>query len=157
MRYERPWQGDAIATPVCARLDREGGLFEGFGGWPGLQVDRRAQQPDLEPAALKEHLRPRERIRPWEYVSAGYPGHGNATQDCGFAEPAETPQNDALGRPAWGIAITLMLGALWSSIRRRREMHRIETDWATIDDRTLQDIGVSRYGLERVRDPRHWR
>jgi uncharacterized protein YjiS (DUF1127 family) len=50
-----------------------------------------------------------------------------------------------------------MLGALWSSIRRRREMHRIEADWATIDDRTLQDIGVSRYELELVRDPRHWR
>ena len=65
-------------------------------------------------------------------------------------------QNDAAGRPGWGIAITLMLGALWSSIRRRREMHRIEADWATIDDRTLQDIGVSPYGLERVRDPRHW-
>ena len=151
MRYERPWQGDAIATPVCARLDREDGIFEGFGGWPGLQVDRRAQRPDAEPAALKE------RIRPWEPVSAGHTGYGNATQDCAFAQPAETPQNDAAGRPGWGIAITLMLGALSSSIRRRREMHRIEADWATIDDRTLQDIGVSRYELEFVRDWRRWR
>ena len=145
MRYERPWQGDAIAIPVCARLDREDGIFEGFAGWPGLQVDRRAQQPDAEPAALKQ------RTRPWEPVSTWYP------QDCTFAEPAETPRNDAAGRPGWDIAITLMLGALWSRIRRRREMRRIEADWATIDDRTLQDIGVSPYGLERVRDPRHWR
>ena len=151
MRYERPWQGDAIATPVCARLDREDGIFEDFGGWPALHVDRRAQRPDAEPAELKEH------IRPWEPISAGHPGHGNATQDCAFAEPAGTAQNDAAGRPGWDIAITLMLGALWSRIRRRREMRRIEADWATIDDRTLQDIGVSPYGLERVRDPRHWR
>jgi uncharacterized protein YjiS (DUF1127 family) len=50
-----------------------------------------------------------------------------------------------------------MLGALWSSIRRRREIHRIEADWAAIDDRTLQDIGVSRYEFELVRDPQHWR
>jgi uncharacterized protein YjiS (DUF1127 family) len=57
------------------------------------------------------------------------------------------------GRPGWGIAITSMLGALWSNIRRRREMHRIAADWATIDDRTLQDIGVSRYEFELVRDP----
>ena len=145
-RYERPWQGDAIATPVCARLDREDRIFEGFGGGTGFQVDLRAQRPDVEPAALKEY------IRPWDPISAGYPGYGNATQDCAFAEPTETAQNDAAGRPGWDIAITLMLGALWSSIRRRREMRRIEADWATIDDRTLQDIGVSRYGLELVRD-----
>jgi uncharacterized protein YjiS (DUF1127 family) len=56
-----------------------------------------------------------------------------------------------------GIAMTLMLGALWSNIRRRRKMHRIDADGATIDDRTLQDIGVSRYELELVRHPRHWR
>ena len=92
MRYERPWQGDAIATPVCARLDREDEIFEDFGGWPALQVDRRAQRPDAEPAELKEH------IRPWEPISAGYPGHGNATQDSAFAEPAGTAQNDAAGR-----------------------------------------------------------
>jgi uncharacterized protein YjiS (DUF1127 family) len=152
MRYETPWQGDVVATPVYARLDREDGIFEGFGGGPGLQVAPRAQPPDAEPAALKER-RPWERIRPWEPVSAGYPGHGNATRDCTFAEPAETPQNDAAGRPGWGAAITLMLGALCSNIRRRREMHRIEADWATIDDRTLQDIGVSRYELGLLRDP----
>ena len=157
MRYERPWQGDAVPTPVCARLDREDGIFEGFRGWPGLRVDRRAQRPDAESAALEERIRPWERIRPSEPVSAGYPGHGNATQDCAFAEPAETPQSDAAGRPGWRIAITLMLHTPWSNIRRRRQMHRIEADWATIDDRTLQDIGLSPYGLERVRDPRHWR
>jgi hypothetical protein len=95
---------------------------------------------------LKEHT------RPCEPVSAGYSGHDNSTQDCAFAEPAETARNDAAGRPGWDIAITLTLGALWSSIRWRREMHRIEADWATIDERTLQDIGVSRFGLELVRD-----
>jgi uncharacterized protein YjiS (DUF1127 family) len=146
MRYETPWQGDAVATPVCARLDREDGIFEGFGGWPGLQVDRRAEQFDAEPVVLKER-------RPWQTVSAGRPGHGDAPQDCAVTEPAETPQSDAAGRPGWGIAITSMLGTLSSSIRRRREMHRIEADWATIDDRTLQDIGVSRYEFELVRDP----
>jgi uncharacterized protein YjiS (DUF1127 family) len=150
MRYERPRRGDAIATPVCARVNREDGIFEGFGGSPGLQVERRVRRPNAEPAALIER-------RPWDPVSAGYPGHGNATQDRAFAEPAETPQHDAAGRLRWSIAITSMLGALWSSIRRRREMHRIEADWAKIDDRTLQDIGASRCELELVRDPRHRR
>jgi hypothetical protein len=151
MRYERPWQGDAIATSVGARLDRDDGIFEGLGGCPGLQVEGRAQRPETEPAALKE------RIRHLESVSTGDPGHGNATQDCTFAESAETPRNDASGRPGWGIAITLMLGALWSRIGRRREMRRIEAAWEAIDARTLQDIGISCYEFEHARDPRHWR
>ena len=50
--------------------------------------------------------------------------------------------------------MTLILGALWSSIRRQHEMHRIEAAWEATDDRTLQDIGFSCY--ERARDPRHW-
>jgi hypothetical protein len=151
MRYERPWQGDAIATPVCARLDREDGMFDGLGGWPGLQVDRHAQRLDAEPGELKE------RVGPWEPVAAGHPGHGDVPQDFPVAEPADAARNDAAGRPGWGIAITSMLGALWSSIHRRREMHRIEADWAMIDNRTLRDIGASRYELELVRDARQWR
>jgi uncharacterized protein YjiS (DUF1127 family) len=55
------------------------------------------------------------------------------------------------------ISITSILAGLWSTIRHQKEMRRIEAAWETIDDQTLQDIGLSHYELERARDPRHWR
>jgi uncharacterized protein YjiS (DUF1127 family) len=45
---------------------------------------------------------------------------------------------------------------LWSRMLRGREIRRIRASWEAIDDRTLKDIGISRYEIEYARDPRHW-
>ena len=55
-------------------------------------------------------------------------------------------------RTARSTSITSILAELWSRIRRRREIHRIKAAWGMIDDRTLDDIGVSRYQIEYARD-----
>jgi hypothetical protein len=54
----------------------------------------------------------------------------------------------------WTISI---LAGLRSRVLRRRNVNRIRTDWQAIDDRTLKDIGLSRYevGLI-VEDLQHW-
>src|SRR5882762_6419410 len=55
------------------------------------------------------------------------------------------------------ISIASILAGLWSRIRRHREIHRIKAAWGMIDDRTLEDIGVSRYEIEYARDARYRR
>ena len=70
---------------------------------------------------------------------------------------AASDQADFADRRNWNISITSILAGLWSTIRHHQEMRRIEAAWETIDGRTLQDIGLSHYALERARDPRHWR
>jgi uncharacterized protein YjiS (DUF1127 family) len=42
-------------------------------------------------------------------------------------------------------------------IRHAREIGRIRAIWERIDDRTLKDIGVSRYEIEYAIEARHWR
>jgi uncharacterized protein YjiS (DUF1127 family) len=49
----------------------------------------------------------------------------------------------ACGR--WFNLMTAGLTELWSRMARQREMRRRRAAWATIDDRTLKDIGVSRW------------
>ena len=71
-------------------------------------------------------------------------------------ERVETAQTDFTDRAAWG-SIASILAKLWSRMRRHREIHRIKAAWKTIDDRTIEDIGVSRYGIEFARDARRWR
>jgi uncharacterized protein YjiS (DUF1127 family) len=41
-------------------------------------------------------------------------------------------------------------------MRREREIGRIRAAWETIDDRTLKDIGISRYEIEYARGARPW-
>jgi hypothetical protein len=45
--------------------------------------------------------------------------------------------------------------ALLENAPRMRD-RRIEAAWEMIDDRTLEDIGVTRYEIEHARDARHW-
>jgi uncharacterized protein YjiS (DUF1127 family) len=146
MRYERPWHGDAVATPVCGWLALEDGSFEGLrGGWWD-QVEYRADRSDADLAAVKE------RIRHLEPVRATHPGHRSPAQDSAVAERAATKQTDFTDRPKWGISVISILTALWSRIRRHHEIHRMKAAWETVDDRILEDIGVSRNEIEYVRD-----
>jgi uncharacterized protein YjiS (DUF1127 family) len=110
MRYDWPWQGDAIASPVCRWFDRKDGAFEGFEG------------------------------RSWDQAK-----HGAATRG------AKAEQPDFADRPTSSSLVTSIVGRLWSRIRQQRESRRMRATWEMIDDRTLEDIGISRYDLERAR------
>jgi uncharacterized protein YjiS (DUF1127 family) len=150
MWYERPWHGNAVVTPVCGWSDHEDSVFEGFGGRSWDEADSRVDRVDAGSAAVKE------RIRHLEPVRAAYLGHRGPTQDRVVAERAETEQTDFTDRPTWSSSIASRLAGLWSRIRRHREICRIKAASGMIDDRTLTDIGVSRYEIEYSRDARHW-
>jgi uncharacterized protein YjiS (DUF1127 family) len=45
----------------------------------------------------------------------------------------------------WISLITAIVAKLWLRMARDRQIRRMRTAWATIDDRTLRDIGVSRW------------
>jgi len=151
MRYERSWHGDPVATSVCGWFDQEGGFIEDFGDRSWDRIDNRADRTDAAPATVKE------RIGHLEPVWAAHLGRRGPTQDRAVVEPAETEQTDFTDRPTWGSSIASILAGLWSRIRRHREIRRINAAWETIDNRTLEDIGVSRYEIEYARDARHWR
>src|SRR5215469_17826756 len=150
MWYERPWQGNAVPIPVGDWSDREDEVFEGFGGRSWDKTDSR-ERSDASPAAVKE------RVRYLEPVRAAHLAHRVATQERVVAERCETEQTDFTDRPTWNISIASILAGLWSRIRRHRELRRIKAAWGMIDDRTLDDIGVSRYQIEYPRNARHRR
>ena len=51
-------------------------------------------------------------------------------------------------------SIAAIVAGLWSGVLREREIRRIRAAWRTIDDRTLEDIGISRIEFEYAQDPR---
>ncbi len=143
MWYEM-WEGGAIATAVRGRLGREDRIFEHFPSRLSNQVDNCADRSDAGPAAAEERIR-----RP-EPVRGAQLDHWSPTRNRSLAEPAETRQS------RWSISIASILAGPWLGMRRRQETRRINAAWETIDDRTLKDIGISRYELERARNARGW-
>jgi uncharacterized protein YjiS (DUF1127 family) len=75
----------------------------------------------------------------------------------GRGQRPETSSVGFAGRHRRITSVTSFFAELWSKLCERREIHRIRAAWETIDDRTLKDIGVSRYEIEYARDARHWR
>lgn len=74
-----------------------------------------------------------------------FPHHGSADA---IAAPTRVSFGLApikLGR--WGRWISSIVVELWLRMAREREIRRMRTAWATIDDRTLRDIGVSRWEM----------
>jgi uncharacterized protein YjiS (DUF1127 family) len=57
---------------------------------------------------------------------------------------------------AWITSISSVVAELWSKMRRDREIRRIRAAWEMVDDRTLKDIGISRYEIQYGIDERHW-
>jgi uncharacterized protein YjiS (DUF1127 family) len=55
--------------------------------------------------------------------------------------------SDLTGCGRWFSLMTSTVAGLWLRIAREREMRRRRAAWATIDDRTLRDLGVSRWEL----------
>ena len=86
-----------------------------------------------------------------------HPGHRYPGRDRAAVGLVETGFTDFAGRRRWITSVASFFVELWSSIRHAREIRRIRAVWETIDDRTLRDIGVSRYEIEYAREARHWR
>ena len=49
--------------------------------------------------------------------------------------------------PSWSEWTISILAALRSRVVRRRAATRMKTEWQAIDERTLRDIGLSRYDV----------
>jgi uncharacterized protein YjiS (DUF1127 family) len=69
------------------------------------------------------------------------------TGTCGAVASLETARGDVAGRRTWITSITSSFAGLWSKMLREREIRHIRAAWETIDDRTLKDIGISRYEI----------
>jgi uncharacterized protein YjiS (DUF1127 family) len=58
-------------------------------------------------------------------------------------------------RRRWFSLLISILGGLRSRMHRRREIRRISAAWALVDDRMLNDIGISRLEVEYAMEARH--
>jgi hypothetical protein len=124
MRFETEWPGDNVAAPVCDTYDWEHAFLDSL-GVSWNRIDTRWDGVDPVPTASAP--------RDWR----------------GTAIAAPTK----FGR-RWVGSIAAIVAGLWSRVFRGREIRRIRAAWWTIDDRTLEDIGISRIELQYAQDPR---
>jgi uncharacterized protein YjiS (DUF1127 family) len=145
MRFESQWPGDAIAAPVYPTYDCEDAIFEDLGGKSWSRVDGYSDQTDVEPPVVVP-----ERLLP--------PGGRRHRRDPGMDRldrcHAESAPADFAG---WRARIVSIVAGLWSRMLCEREIRRLTAAWQAVDDRTLKDIGISRYEITYARDARRWR
>ena len=126
MLFETEWPGDNVAAPVCDTYDWEDAFLDSLGGsWS--RFDTRRDGVDPVPTAFA-------------------PGDWR-----GRATAASTKFG---GWRRWVGSIAAIVAGLWSGVLREREIRRIRAAWRTIDDRTLEDIGISRIEFQYAQDPR---
>ena len=144
MLFETEAPGDTIAAPICLTNDREDALSRN-------RVDSHSDQADAEPTAvLLEDWRDTV-IRP----AAGCSAPSSQRQLPRAGVNTDTAPADFARWRACINSIASIVAELWSRMRRERQIRRIGAAWGTIDDRTLKDIGISRFEIEYARDPRH--
>ena len=126
MRFETEWPGDTVAAPVYGTYNWEEGSLDSLGGsWS--RFDTRRDGVDPVPTAFAP--------RDWRGTAIAAP-----TKFGGW-------------RRLVGSIAAIGAG-LWSRALREREIRRIRAAWRTIDDRTLEDIGISRIEFQYAQDPR---
>jgi uncharacterized protein YjiS (DUF1127 family) len=76
-------------------------------------------------------------------------------EDAFFESRDDLPTNLS-GWRSWFSSIASIVAQLWSAMLRERELRRMSLAWERVDDRTLKDIGVSRYEIEYGTDARPW-
>jgi uncharacterized protein YjiS (DUF1127 family) len=57
--------------------------------------------------------------------------------------------------PNWSAWITSNLAKLWSRLLHEHESRQVRAALAALDDRTLKDIGISRYEIEEIGTHEH--
>ena len=79
--------------------------------------------------------------------------------DLCLTQSSEAPDRCDLAtsshRRSWINVLTASLRQLRSRMRRARGIQRISAAWTMVDDRLLEDIGISRIEVEYARDARH--
>ena len=126
MSSETEWPGYNVAAPVYGTYNWEEGSLDSLGGsWS--RFDTRRDGVDPVPTAFA-------------------PGDWR-----GRATAASTKFG---GWRRWVGSIAAIVAGLWSRALREREIGRIRAAWRTIDDRTLEDIGISRIEFQYAQDPR---
>lgn len=76
-------------------------------------------------------------------------------EDAFFQSRDDRPTNLS-GWRSWISSKASIVAQLWSAMLRERELRRMSSAWERVDDRTLKDIGVSRYEIEYGSDARPW-
>jgi uncharacterized protein YjiS (DUF1127 family) len=61
------------------------------------------------------------------------------------------------GRSGWITSIGSIIAEQWSKRMRERGIRRLAAGWEKLDDRILEDIGVSRYEIEFRKNAAYWR
>ena len=91
-----------------------------------------------------------------------FPGLDDGTRsltDLRLSQSGETTDRFDLAksphRRRWISLLIPILGGLRSRMHRRREIRRISAAWAMVDDRLLNDIGISRLEVEYAMEARH--
>ena len=122
-----------------------------WGRWVGavmsLAIDRIIEGFALSATTLPPDFR---------WPAGEYTGRRDLVKDRASARRAEAVRANFPGQRASITSITSILTGLWSRMRREHEIRRIRAAWEMIDDRTLKDIGISRYEIEYARDARYW-
>jgi len=126
MRFETQWPGDNVAAAVCDTFDCERAFLDSLGGNWNL-IDTRWDGVDPVPTAFA--------LREWRGTAIA------------------APTKFGVWRRRVG-SIAAIVAGLWSGVLREREIRRIRAAWRTIDDRTLEDIGISRIEFQYAQDPR---
>ena len=126
MPFETEWPGDSVAAPVCDPDDCEDALLDSLSGsWN--RIDTRWDGVDPVPTTFAP--------RDWRGTAIAA-----ATRFGGWRQRVDS--------------IAAIVTGLWSRVLREREIRRIRAAWRTIDDRTLEDIGISRIEFQYAQDPR---
>jgi uncharacterized protein YjiS (DUF1127 family) len=91
-----------------------------------------------------------------------FPGRDDGTRsptDLRLSQSGETTDRCDLAksphRRRWISLLISILGELRSRMHRRREIRRISAAWALVDDRILNDIGISRLEIKYAMEARH--
>ena len=152
MRLESQWPGDAFAAPIWGMSDREDAFFESFGGKSWNRVDESSDQADAHPMAVA--------LKNWRDTVINLAPGISASSSQRRLQPAgvdtDTAPTDFACWRTWITSIASVVAELWSRMHRERKIRRIRAAWEMIDDRTLKDIGISRYEIEYGTDARHW-
>ena len=115
--------------------------------WPSYGGSDHPEHPLLRSHPGDQHGRiHRLALRPDDGQKAPDGAPASAVESDAIASP-ETANATLPGRRPGAMAL---LARLWSRILQRRRVMRNRADWQTLDDRTLRDIGVSRYEVDIV-------
>jgi uncharacterized protein YjiS (DUF1127 family) len=85
------------------------------------------------------------------YAQAMYPVFVDLDEHdpAGGSQPERSEPAPAAS-PGWGASIASLAGKLQSSMRRGRDRRLAMAELRTLDDRSLRDMGISRYDIEHI-------